>query len=181
MEILTIGKQQPGVPRGRPTNKERALRAAAKGDTVDVAAAAHLQTRAQVLWNLHQLCPRASIIYVYHGPGWNHVASRLFKLAGIRRVDSKSPFFIDAMNWCCACQRPVSFLIRPRVATCPLLACPYRTRMYGTLRLSKCKYDAPARIDLGLPDWGLVTSRLSLFTLLQLPGFDEVLRGSIFV
>jgi hypothetical protein len=109
VEILTIGKQQPGVPRGRPTNKERALRAAAKGVTVDVAAAAHLQTRAQVLWNLHQLCPRASIIYVYHGPGWNHVASRLFKLAGIRRVDSKSgPLFIDAMNWCCAMCMPAN-------------------------------------------------------------------------
>ncbi len=72
VDILTIGKQQPGVPRGRPTNKGRALRAAriaAKGVTVDVDAAAHLQTRAQVLWNLHQLCPRASIICVYHLAG----------------------------------------------------------------------------------------------------------------
>ena len=69
VDILTIGKQQPGVPRGRPTNKERALRAAriaAKRVTVDVAAAAHLQTRAQVFWNLHQLRPR---IYVYHLAG----------------------------------------------------------------------------------------------------------------
>lgn len=72
VDILTMGKQQPGAPRGRPTNKERALRAAriaAKRVTVDVAAAAHLQTRAQVFWNLHQLRPRASIIYVYHLAG----------------------------------------------------------------------------------------------------------------
>ena len=38
---------------------------AANGVMVDAAAAVHPQTRAQVCWDLHQLCPWASVIPIY--------------------------------------------------------------------------------------------------------------------